>query len=465
MGSPMSRRNGISLQHTTAEIHIESPRPQSGRSGRAYQPLALPASICVPPHTTHPSTTTQDKEGEGPYYTHSTLVATQSVVCRTNPDVSRTTLDTSNASRPTITGSSASTKCTQTKFDGLDVETSIWKQEGFSDQVIHTLISARKRSTSKVYHRIWKLFLAWSQTRSIPWQSCVSTHILEFLQDGVDKGLSTSALKVQTSALAALFHKQWATLPEVKTFFQALLKLHPPIKDPIPPWDLNLVLRALQKAPFEPMATVDLKFLSWKVAFLLAICSARRVLDLAALSYVPPWTIFHQDKAVLRTIPSHLPKVTSSFHLNQEIVLPSFCPNPKNTQEKQLHTLDAVRALKYYIHRTADFRHSDALFVLFGSNKKGLQASKRSLARWIVAAILESYKSVGQEAPITVKAHSTRKISASWALHNSASIDAIRKAATWSSLHTFAKFYRLDVLASAEATFGRKVLQAAVAHR
>uniref|UniRef100_A0A803J9S3 Core-binding (CB) domain-containing protein n=1 Tax=Xenopus tropicalis TaxID=8364 RepID=A0A803J9S3_XENTR len=149
----------------------------------------------------------------------------------------------------TFTRSSTSTKCAQIEFNGLDVETRLWEREGFSERVIRTLIAARKQSTSTTYHRVWRSFLSWSQKHNIQWQSCVSTHILEFLQDGVDKRLSTSALKVQTSALSALFHKQWANLPEVKLFFQALLKIRPPLRDPVPPWDLNLVLRALQRPP------------------------------------------------------------------------------------------------------------------------------------------------------------------------------------------------------------------------
>ncbi|CAJ0949284.1 unnamed protein product [Ranitomeya imitator] len=52
------------------------------------------------------------------------------------------------------------------------------------------------------------------------------------------------------------------------------------------------------------------------------------------------------DKVVLRPAPSFLPKVVSSFHINEDIVLPSFCPAPTHRVEKALHTLDLVRALR-----------------------------------------------------------------------------------------------------------------------
>ena len=42
-------------------------------------------------------------------------------------------------------------------------------------------------------------------------------------------------------------------------------------------WDASLVLRALQDAPFEPMQTAEIKFVSAKVAVLLALTIAARV--------------------------------------------------------------------------------------------------------------------------------------------------------------------------------------------
>lgn len=47
----------------------------------------------------------------------------------------------------------------------------------------------------------------------------------------------------------------------------------------------------------------------------------------------------------------------------------------------------------------------------------------------------------------------------SWAFRHQASVTQVCKVATWSSAHTLTKFYKVDVL---DASFGRKVLQAAV---
>ncbi|CAJ0942662.1 unnamed protein product, partial [Ranitomeya imitator] len=80
------------------------------------------------------------------------------------------------------------------------------------------------------------------------------------------------------------------------------------------------------------------------------------------------------------------PRVVSSFHLSEEIILPSFCPAPVHRVEKALHILDVVRALRRYISRAAPFRKSDVLFVLPEGQRKELPASKAALAKWIQLA-------------------------------------------------------------------------------
>ncbi|CAJ0949322.1 unnamed protein product [Ranitomeya imitator] len=64
--------------------------------------------------------------------------------------------------------------------------------------------------------------------------------------------------------------------------------------------------------------------------------------------------------------------------------------------------------------------------------KKGKKASKATLARWIKSTITAAYFSAGRTPPESLKAHSLRAISASWAEKAGVSMDQICKAATWS---------------------------------
>ncbi len=54
-------------------------------------------------------------------------------------------------------------------------------------------------------------------------------------------------------------------------------RLNPPRPPSLPSWDLALVLRALITAPFEPLQSVELKFLSMKTLLLTALASIKSV--------------------------------------------------------------------------------------------------------------------------------------------------------------------------------------------
>ncbi|CAJ0947234.1 unnamed protein product [Ranitomeya imitator] len=169
-----------------------------------------------------------------------------------------------------------------------------------------------------------------------------------------------------------------------------------------------------------------------------------------------------ENKVVFRPPPSFLPKVVSTFHLNEDIVLPSFCPAPTHPLERSLNKLDLVRAVMIYLDRTSTFRKTDSFFVIPDGTRRGQPASKATIARWIRMAILEAYRVKNRVPPPGIKAHSTRAVGASWAVHHRASALQLCKAATWSSIHTFAKFYKVHTYASADASLGRRILQAAV---
>src|SRR4029434_10148428 len=160
----------------------------------------------------------------------------------------------------------------------------------------------------------------------------------------------------------------------------------------------------------------------------------------------------------LRPNAAYTPKVVATPFCNEVIELAVFSPPPfASAEEERLNKLCPVRALRCYVEHTGAFRQSDQLFVCFGARAKGRPLSKPSLSRWIVEAIVLSYKSLSLEPPERQRAHSTRGVSSSWALLKGVSVEEVCKVASWSSRHTFIKFYKLDV---AEPSFLQGVLQA-----
>ncbi|XP_068101500.1 uncharacterized protein [Hyperolius riggenbachi] len=359
-----------------------------------------------------------------------------------------------------IAGPSVASRSESTSPISLEPEWVILKSKGFSDGLAETLLNSRKKVTRVIYQKAWRVFNDWCTNRSFNNRSLRS--VLEFLQCGYKKGLSISTLKVQVSALSVFLERKLAQEDYIIRFFQALKRLKPSVRSRIPAWDLNVVLQGLCESPFEPLSQVSDKFLTLKTIFLIAITTARRIGELQALSIKEPYCVISEDRVTLRPDAAFLPKVVSSFHRNQEIYIPSFCENPTNDKEKRLHLLDVRRSLLQYLERSNSWRKSDAMFVLFAGKTKGNRASKTTLARWIKQAIVAAYQVQGKTLTSSVRAHSTRGISTSWAERAGASIEQICRAATWSSHNTFVKHYRLNVSASTDLSFGRKVLQAVV---
>lgn len=125
----------------------------------------------------------------------------------------------------------------------------------------------------------------------------------------------------------------------------------------------------------------------------------------------------------------------------EPIYIPAFDSYATDSEDLKLCP---CRALKIYINRTKPIRKSNRLFVTYQqSNHK--EASKDSIARWIVSMVRFAYENVELETLKLVRAHDTRRLSTSWALFCGVSADEILRAAHWSSETTFTSFYLKDV--------------------
>ena len=120
-------------------------------------------------------------------------------------------------------------------------------------------------------------------------------------------------------------------------FLKGAQRLRPRRLPSVPAWQLNVVLQALTKSPFQPLADVDIKWLSLKVAFLLAVTSAKRIGELHALSVHADCFYVKPDGAgiVLRPNPAFVPKILSAQNLNRVIALDPFHPPPFGSEEDE----------------------------------------------------------------------------------------------------------------------------------
>ncbi|KAL0150698.1 hypothetical protein M9458_054002 [Cirrhinus mrigala] len=302
--------------------------------------------------------------------------------------------------------------------------------------------------TQQAYALRWGLFVDWCASRGEDPQRCPIAVVLSFLQEKLERRLSPSTLKVYVAAIAA-YHDavDGASIGKhqlVVRFLRGARRVNPPRPHLVPSWDLSVALRGLRGPPFEPLVSVELKFLSLKTALLTALASIKRVGDLQAFSVNEACLEFgpadsHVD---LRPRPGYVPKVPTTPFRDQVVNLQAL---PPEEADPALALLCPVRALRVYVDRTRSFRRSEQLFVCFGGQQKGNAVSKQRLAHWVVDAISLAYESQGEPCPLGVRAHSTRSVASSYALAHGASLADICRAAGWATPNTFARFYNLRV--------------------
>jgi hypothetical protein len=244
----------------------------------------------------------------------------------------------------------------------------------------------------------------------------------------------------------------------VKEFLKGVFNRRPPVKDPLPTWDLNLVLNALVEAPYEPIDKASLGDLTLKTAFLIAITSARRGCEIQALDVREEWCRIKPIGAYLRHNPFFIPKVRTEANINASINLPRLFPNPKNRSEKLFQPMCVVRALEAYIKATAPIRKTEQLFVLHGGGPdQGKPASKATIARWLTQTISRAYEHFGKVPPKHLNAHSTRGMATSVASKWNVSFAEIARAACWATETSFIKHYRLDLSGDKDFLVGNAI--------
>ena len=161
----------------------------------------------------------------------------------------------------------------------------------------------------------------------------------------------------------------------------------------------------------------DLKHLTLKTAFLLALASGKRRSEIHAwvankVSILGQW-----EKVTLFPSSDFIAKNQLAREGSQSVspvTIPALT-TIVDRQFKEDRTLCLVRALRYYLDRTKDLRGSQSL--LFISFKKGHTSDIRpaTLSSWLKQTILLCYKQADQQALdlVQVKAHDIRAFAAS----------------------------------------------------
>ncbi|XP_073446741.1 uncharacterized protein [Dendrobates tinctorius] len=267
----------ISLRRkcSSGEILFTEPQRQVPGSGYLHPQVEVPSSLRLSA-SPNPCRNPEEDSGQSyPNHPSSSIMAKEELVLSDHGTGGRWTIHPTHGRLPSLAGPPTSPKPTRNEVGGLATEAQILRARGLSVAVIKTLQKSRKPVTIAIYYKIWKRFSSWCLPDLPDPEKPNISRILDFLQRGLELDLKPTTLKVQVSALSAMFDCDLANHRWIRRFMTSATRLHPKKLIAVPTWDLNVVLTGLTQSPFEPLSSSTSQLLTCKVAFLVAITSAR----------------------------------------------------------------------------------------------------------------------------------------------------------------------------------------------
>ena len=153
------------------------------------------------------------------------------------------------------------------------------QEQGFSVEVAERIAAPQWLSTRTIYKSKWALFEKWCRENSVDFSTPSVKQISDFfmyLYQDLNRRPSTidgyRTAIVDTLGPTAHHIAHNADLHRLLSSFH---RDRPKSSRNLPKWNLSVVLNELTKAPFEPMTDTDLKHLTLKTAFLLALASSK----------------------------------------------------------------------------------------------------------------------------------------------------------------------------------------------
>ena len=324
------------------------------------------------------------------------------------------------------------------------------RAKGYSDGAAKAIANAHRKSTRGLYDDKWVSFEKfcgerhWDPLQVTPQQ--VADFML-YLRDGrhLKGGTISTYLAALNSVLAVKTDVRISKVPELISMLKAF-KLEDQKKKFRPPaWDLNVVLKHLRGAPYEPLSSASLEDLTRKTLFLVALATAARVSEIHALDVTRIKFENVRNGAVhIGLLWDFIAKNQLPGQPDRLFTIPPLSQIVGAADEEDL-LLCPVRALRQYIDRTRPIRGSrKRLFIPFSRSVKG-EVNRNTVALWLRQAILAAYSAANIPPPVANNPHEIRALASTMALHRNCSVPTIMEGCYWRSNTVFASHYLRDV--------------------
>ena len=138
---------------------------------------------------------------------------------------------------------------------------------GLQESVMNTMQSAKAPAATTAYQLCWRLFCSWCTGIEVVPESCGVQYVLQYLQARMDETFAASTQRVfgRYICLPCGGGGQANGAPSLGLqVYEGVRRLRPTRTRSMKSWDLDVVLTALEKQPFEPLESASPKHLSMK---------------------------------------------------------------------------------------------------------------------------------------------------------------------------------------------------------
>ena len=309
----------------------------------------------------------------------------------------------------------------ETKSDGLFNLGKAVASSQIHERTLHYIHWSWSEGTKKQYNsHLKKWFTFCIEWNCDPYKTTVKD-LLYFLTDLADKGLSYSVIKATKSAILHINVEN----PDIHNnklisqFMKGVFKKRPPVPKYFNTWDPQQVLNYIKSWRDDG----TLKQLSFKTAFLLLLCSAKRGKEIIDVHIE---NIQISDVEVIIR-PGDFSKTSSKPNVKDPLIhLPKF--------SQDLRICVYTHLIKYLTETESIRKGEKQLFISFQKPHKRI--SRDTLSRWIKCML----KKGGVDTDIYTT-HSLRHAATSSAAAKNVSLATILASVGWKSESTFTTIY------------------------
>ena len=358
-----------SSEPQTSTVCVSSPRPKSLGHRCSKHKLDGSHCLCLPSDGSPSQGDPKNQAMSLPDHCNSPRLARDALVLGPSAALNRdpTSVTSVNNSSQTVPQLCVSQQSSTSQPPRLVSRSGQLQEHGFSVEVAERIAAPQRSSTRTIYKLKWALF-----------EKQVSDFFMYLYQD---LNRRPSTIDGNRMAIVDTLGPAGHHISQSSDLHRLLSSFHrdrPKSSRNLPKWNLSVVLNELTKAPFEPMKDTDLKHLTLKTAFLLALASGKRRSEIHAWVANKVSNLGQWEKVALFPSSDFIAKNQLAREGSQSmtpVTIPALT-TIVDRQFKEDRSLCLVRALRYYLDRTKDLRGSQSVsFCLFPSRKETPQTS------------------------------------------------------------------------------------------